>query len=542
MKKRVNPVSIFFRGYLKHGLWSSLSRLLQQARKPAPRLFRQFLITLLITGCNQLPETEGNKIVATPSSPITGPTTLPEPTTLADSMPSEASVRPKRTITPEQLTGYVPNPYMGWQDTQRSHKRFTERVGYKRINWNVLNPAEEAYDWSVIEAFRADMVRQGSLMSFRIRTAHPPPWGEGEALPAWLKEQGAAITEGHSEVDQLRSSEPLYTDCLFLEAHGRFIEALRERYDGDSDLAYLDIGSYGAYGEWDSEQYDEEPDSLDWHARRRIIDMYLGGRGTRPCLEADGQIAQATYTYKGFQQTQLIMPYTPWFADSLVYALTRRSDVGIRHDALGSEKHQQRYREEIGNWVAQRWPHAPIVFEFMTTAYKPDTLRLAQEFAQEMHASFIHENFTGLGDDTLIEEVLVRVGYRLVLQEISYTAELAPGETLLIDMRWQNSGVAPPYYKTYPLVISLTGAGGESRLEQQLQPDIREWLPGQSFPLQTQLPLPSDFPTGKYDLRLAFVDPVTQQPALALAIVGRDEQGRYLIGQVNVLSSSRVTE
>jgi len=83
--------------------------------------------------------------------------------------------------------------------------------------------------------------------------------------------------------------------------------------------------------------------------------MYLGGKGTRPCVAADNQITQVAYNYPGFQQTQLIMPYTPWFADSLVYALSRRADIGIRHDALGSKKHQERYREEIGNWVAQRW-------------------------------------------------------------------------------------------------------------------------------------------------------------------------------------------
>ncbi|HXV42638.1 MAG TPA: DUF4832 domain-containing protein, partial [Anaerolineae bacterium] len=243
----------------------------------------------------------------------------------------------------------------------------------------------------------------------------------------------------------------------------------------------------------------------------------------------------------GFQQTQLIMPYTPWFADSLVYALSRRADIGIRHDALGSAKHQERFREEIGRWVAQRWPEAPIIFEFTTQAYTTEALRRAHDFAQEMHASFIHENFSGRGSNELIDELLAVIGYRLVLRQITHTSELGPGETLQVEMIWENAGVAPPYYQTYPLLLSLTDAQGRSRLEQQLKPDIRRWLPGKEIHLPAKLVLPADLPAGQYDLRVAFIDPVSEEPALTLAITGQDKQGRYLIGPVNVLRREEVS-
>ena len=449
---------------------------------------------------------------------------------------STASHGSTRTVRPEELTGYIPNPYMGWQDTQSRNKRFDETVGYRRFNWSELNPAKGVYDWDRIESLRADMAQQGSAISFRVRTAQPPPWGKGQTMPDWLVNSGAVITDSSSDIlEGVSSSEPLYSDCLFLEAQGQFIDALHQKYDGDPQVAYIDIGSYGNYGEWDSAQYNETPDSLDWHARRRIIDMYLGGEGTRPCQETDGQITQVDYDYVGFQQTQLIMPYTPWLTDSLVYALERRPDIGVRHDALGSESHQKRYRLEIGDLVQERWPHAPIIFEYYPQSYTAEALQSAKDFATEMHASFIHENFDGRGDNNLIESLLETVGYRLVLKEMTYTSELSPGEPFAMNMTWENTGLAPPYFKTYPLIISFTDGQGQSVLERQLEPDIRDWLPGKSVNIIDQVQLPTNLSPGDYDLKLAFVDPATGQAALALAIVGQDQQGRYLIGPVKVV-------
>lgn len=88
---------------------------------------------------------------------------------------STASHGSTRTVRPEELTGYIPNPYMGWQDTQSRNKRFDETVGYRRFNWSELNPAKGVYDWDRIEALRADMAQQGSAISFRVRTAQPHP-------------------------------------------------------------------------------------------------------------------------------------------------------------------------------------------------------------------------------------------------------------------------------------------------------------------------------------------------------------------------------
>ena len=432
-----------------------------------------------------------------------------------------------QTVTPVELSGYIPNPDMGWQNTRNATPRFPETVRYTRFNWRDLNPAEGVYDWSPIETFRQEALAAGQKIHFRVRNAQPPPWGPGQVIPDWVTAQGAVIIDGS------RGTEPLYSDCLFLAAHAAFVEALRQKYDGDPDIAFLDIGAYGNFGEWDTDQYDHTPDSLDWHARRRLADMYLGGRGTRPCRQADGSIINVSYDYPGFQQTRLLMPYTPWREDSLFYALERRSDVGIRQDALGSELHQNRYREKISDLVEQTWRNAPIVFEFSSDAYTPEALASARAFAQEMHATLVHDNFGGRGNDADIASVLELIGFRLVLQEITYTSELSPNVPLSLTMTWINKGVAPPYTR-YPLVAALVDGSGNVVWEQEIPADIRAWLPQEPVTVQSEAALPATLPPGRYDLRLAFVDPETGRPVLNLAIEGRDENGRYQIGPVEV--------
>ena len=50
--------------------------------------------------------------------------------------------------------------------------------------------------------------------------------------------------------------EPDYADPIYLEKHAAFLKALGERYDGRPDVEFLDIGSYGVWGEWHTQYPD----------------------------------------------------------------------------------------------------------------------------------------------------------------------------------------------------------------------------------------------------------------------------------------------
>jgi hypothetical protein len=63
--------------------------------------------------------------------------------------------------------------------------------------------------------------------------------------------------------------------------------------------------------------------------------------------------------------------------------------------------------------------------------------------------------------------------------------------------------------------------------------DVRKWLPGDSV-YDGTLYVPAPLKSGDYRLRVALLDPRTQQPAVRLAIEGRQPDGWYDLGSVSV--------
>jgi hypothetical protein len=128
------------------------------------------------------------------------------------------------------------------------------------------------------------------------------------------------------------------------------------------------------------------------------------------------------------------------------------------------------------------------------------------------------------------------MGYRLVLRSITHPAQVAAGALLRVDSEWDNIGVAPPYRK-YLLAWQLTPVGrrlGKTPVEDAAHPiDVTTWLPGKHN-VSPDLAVPKDLTPGRYRLSLALLDPFTREPAVQLAIEGRDAQGWYNVTELEV--------
>ena len=128
----------------------------------------------------------------------------------------------------------------------------------------------------------------------------------------------------------------------------------------------------------------------------------------------------------------------------------------------------------------------------------------------------------------LFDEFHKHMGYRFELRRIEYPAEVHPASEAMIRMWWVNAGVAP-VYRPYTLALRIRGAA-EAVVE--LPVDIRKWLPGDSL-FEEPIAIP-DLPAGKYRLEAALLARRTHQPAIALAIAGRREDGWYDLGEIAV--------
>jgi hypothetical protein len=458
------------------------------------------------------------------------------------------SVSTHTTITPTLLTSYIANPGIGWQEvSDPTQPVLTETVAYRRAQlpygWKIFNPAENVYDFSALDADLSAAVALGKQFSFRVYTMRGEEYG-GHQVPQWVIDKGAVILE---------TGEPDYSDCVYQAEWARFVEQLRQRYDGNADLAFIDISGYGNFNEWswqDQTSWDDDymnPTTLDGLARKRLADLFIGGASaTHQCRNASGQTKTAPYSYPGFQTTQLVMPYAG-VQQSTRYVAARRSDVGIRHDSLGSYDYTLKpgaMLDKIGDVITNTWRQAPIVYEFSS---RSTTISNADAMLKATHGSIVHDNPGGTASISASQmgDLLRYVGYRFIVRQ----AEIPPTATvpgnLNVSLSWNNLGYAPAYPRMGQVLQAhfyLAGKGGTIASDWSLTANVADWLPAHpyaatppDYTIHQTLTLPA-LPSGTYTACVALVDQRTLQ-SIHLGIAGRDAQGHYPLGSITVTSS-----
>ncbi len=444
---------------------------------------------------------------------------------------------------------YLANPGIGWQNSPLSTNviALPETVAYAlrhTIAWDALNPSKDRYDWTPLDVALQQAISEGKQLSFRVYTmTNEGP--SGAKIPDWVLAEGARL---------LPSGEPDYSNCIYQQEWGRFVSAMAERYDGEPNIAFIDISGYGDFNEWSWQNqtaWDDAwqtalnartPDaaafqSLDGQARRRLADIFLGGSFQQhACRDQQGQVEQVDYAYSGFQKTQLVMPFAG-IRQSTQYVRWRRADVGFRYDCLGRTQDDRMVMEA----AAGIWRTAPVVFELCSS--DQFSMSSAQEVLQQSHGSLVHDNGYNGSPESLLQ-LLLPVGYRYVLKSLRTGGSVQAGRGLPVVMVWQNVGLAPCYAKMgeeFRLHVFLADASGQQVLLDDPLPDkIAAWMPaeaGDAAPRDNSvawvMQIPQDIQPATYDLQLAIVDERTGLP-LQLAFDAPAENGRYVVAQITV--------
>lgn len=421
------------------------------------------------------------------------------------------------TVTFTESSALFANPGQGWMtgNPANASPRFPYAVTYFRLNWVDLEPEEGKFDWRPIDS-RLQAARQhGMHIAFRIMTAnaHSPGY---YCSPKWLFDAGCKSFDYTSGGDDPTSGgqripriEPDYSDPIYLARHGRFLRELGKRYDGNPDIQFLDIGSYGIWGEW----HTPHPVAID--VRRQIIDFY-----------ADA-----------FRRTPLVMMSDD--AEGLAYALER--GAGIRRDGVGSPWHEQnwigskKYAQVTG--LAESWKTAPVVFEwfgdykYMQSKQWP--LDRAVRFMLDNHVSMINDNIGAVPAEVMpqLQELTRRSGYRFVLREVSHPRQVSRGSRMTVRMKWSNVGVARLYAR-YALELSLLDSAGNVKARSRTAVDPAGWLPG-DIACDGTIAIDEGLAPDVYGIGLALVD-AAGRPSIRLAIEHAQAGLRYRISEVAV--------
>jgi hypothetical protein len=172
----------------------------------------------------------------------------------------------------------ITNPGQGWMSPYSvlpNAPGVPSTVTYLRFDWADVEPLAGVYNWNLIDRALADAKSRGATLSLRVMTANAHSRG-AYSSPMWLFALGCKgfdyiaggddPTSGGARIIRV---EPDYSDPIYLEKHGEFLQSLGKRYNGNPSLEFLDIGSYGIWGEW----HTTHPASLD--VRKSLVDLYL---------------------------------------------------------------------------------------------------------------------------------------------------------------------------------------------------------------------------------------------------------------------------
>lgn len=130
--------------------------------------------------------------------------------------------------------------------------------------WNDLNPEEDKYNWSEIDAMLDACEKHGMTYGLRVvpyTTASGNDENYGAAynfVPQWVFDKGATMDDATYKSGTHAGNHiyiPTWSNQVYIDAHKKFIKALAEKYDGDPRLEYVEIRAFGNFGEWHTSQF-----------------------------------------------------------------------------------------------------------------------------------------------------------------------------------------------------------------------------------------------------------------------------------------------
>jgi len=427
------------------------------------------------------------------------------------------------TVHPTEIDDVLYNPGMGLADFHFSfgsplpsgmYPRAT--VAYFRWTWSELEPAEGRYNFALIDNVIREATARGETLAFRIMSVY------GEGTPRWLLDKGVETIRAGGDLF------PDHNDPVFLEYHEQLLRALGQRYAGRPEIDHVDIGSVGCWGEWN---------------------VACCGAATKACRRffptALHKRLITDWYFRYFPKTPLVM----LAGGPTEYAASK--GAGWRGDCFGDYRyfrptwsHMVNVYERIARnpVVRDAWKTAPVEFEVcgdMQEWYDRgfDIDRILQQ-GLRWHVSVLNAKSSPVPAPwrAKVFAFLKKVGYRLVLREISHEAEVRPGGLLTVRSDWENRGVAPIYHP-WPLAYRLRSPDDHVVAQWTSGADLERWLPG-GHEANDTVRVPEDAPPGRYSLDVGILDESGSTPIVEIAIVGKRADKWYPVSIITLKKRS----
>jgi hypothetical protein len=375
------------------------------------------------------------------------------------------------------LKGYAPYVQPGGLSGVPTTMAFFE------TSWRELEPMPGDYRFAEWEAKTSHAApSKDKRVVLRVWLDYPNmPVG----IPQWLLDQGVKMTP---YTDFGGGKSPDYSDPRLRAALKKFIAAMGARWNKDHQVAYIQLGMLGHWGEWHT--YPRPELFASDEVQKEVVDSF---RAALPDKQLMGRNAVG---YVGKQA---------WlgFHDDM-----------IPQDTLGPE--------EWAFWPTIKaagrggnWKVAPTGGEMVPGAarqYLGKEWDLTLKAVREAHLSWIGPYCPTLIDPKDPEysqraaELSQKLGYEFRLTRVT-------AKGLSVRVEGVNQGVAPFYYP-WPVRLALLDGTGKVVSSVGAPVDVRKWLPG-PFALSALLKKPAR--AGVYRLAIGLIDPWSGRPTVQFA-------------------------
>ena len=466
------------------------------------------------------------------------------------------------------------NPRMGW--TMHFYSNVARNYGsrlepsdtlenfpgvstvYLRLPWAYLEPQEGQYNWAILDTPAQRWIAKGKRIALRLTCSEN--WMR-HATPEWVKAAGAKgifyeYGKGPVKEGGNGSWDPVYDDPVFIEKLDAFLAALAKRYDGNPSVEFIDVGTYGLWGEGHTHASSRQ-DHID--LQKLHIDLHLKHfQKTLLCISDD---------FAGHNKPGKRFPITD-------YALSK--GVTIRDDSILTNPRKNAKPWHHAEMAQAFWPKLPVILEHQhygpckaRGTWRPDKI---VESVEAYHASFmsIHafpKEYLAENRE-MIDRINLRMGYRILPVSVTWPRTVTIASTqgsytaygdvtnqgdgsrrFAVQWSWVNKGVAPCHPGGHPALTLKDAKGGIVAVLVDESLDMRDLGVGEpgGAPVTKHQ---SEFIVGLYGptTRPAVCDlyiSVGQRdgtPTIALPMKDHDGQRRYKIGTITLRDAKTTNE
>ena len=152
---------------------------------------------------------------------------------------------------------YLENKY--WDITLASGKNEAWdycSVVYTGCGWNAIQKGKNEYDWSIIDKLLQLCDKAGKTLAWRIIPVDGSS-KDGDYVPSYIYDEGCKSVETRIKGADYKLRVPDWSDPIYIQACKDFAKAMAERYDGDKLVEFIDIRTFGNWGEWHCFQFED---------------------------------------------------------------------------------------------------------------------------------------------------------------------------------------------------------------------------------------------------------------------------------------------